>query len=813
MLAPYRVIDLCDERGALCGALFAALGADVVMVEPPEGGSVRTREPVRRGDDGAPESAWHWSYSRGKRSVVIDVETTDGRRALHDLIRGADVVIESYGPSEAARLGLCWDDVGAVEPGVVLVSISPFGHRGPKAGWPATDLTVAAAAGVLILTGDEDRGPVPISVPQAFLHASAEAFGAALVALTERTRSGHGQHVDVSAQEAFAAAAQSAVVSAMVGHHSPERSALGSRTGKYTFRNVYRCRDGHTSLLFQFSPAFATANRALLDWAASCGFSDPVVDAEEWSTYRERLSEQSTDLSRLDRLFGLLERFLVTRTKAELLDAAIERGVLVAPLSTIDDVLGSEHLAQRDCWEDVRSGSGTTVRAPISWFASAGRRALRPGPPPGLGEHTAEVLAESGRRPGSAPSGPAPSDPPLAGLKVLDFTWVLAGPAATRTLADAGATVVRIQSRRRADPIHAVSPFVEGVAGPGRSVSAQVAGAGKLSLGLDLTHEGARAVIDDLVGWADLVVESFAPGALGRLGLGYDDLREIRPDLVMASTCLMGQTGPLARLAGYGTMAAALAGFGELVGWPDRHPVGPYGAYTDYISPRFVVGTVLAALDHRRRTGEGAHLDLSHMESSLWMLAPALLERGLTGARWERCGDADRHLAPSGVFSVLGDDEWVALGCRDDEDWRTLATLVGRSDLAVLDRAERRRRDAELRAVIAAWTGEQGRDAVVDRLVSAGVPAHGVSRSIDFVADPHLVERSHIRCVPSSSFAHSEVFLEGPRAHLSRTPLDVRFGAPRVGEHSEHVLVDLLGFSPDRVAELIASGIVEPDAT
>src|ERR1051325_1409301 len=210
----------------------------------------------------------------------------------------------------------------------------------------------------------------------------------------------------------------------------------------------------------------------------------------------------------------------------------------------------------------------------------------------------------------------------LADVKVLDFMWAVAGPAASRVLADCGATVIRLESTRRTDASRTLAPFLAVPPGPEDCAIFHNLNAGKLMITLDLDKEDGRAIALDLVRWADVVLDSFTAGTMQRWSLDYESLRTVKPDIIVLSSCLMGERGPLSSFAGFGNLAAAITGFYNLTGWPDRPPAGPFSAYTDYLSPRFTVAAVLAALDHRRRTGEGVYIDQSQAEASLQFLSP-----------------------------------------------------------------------------------------------------------------------------------------------------------------------------------------------
>jgi benzylsuccinate CoA-transferase BbsF subunit len=274
----------------------------------------------------------------------------------------------------------------------------------------------------------------------------------------------------------------------------------------------------------------------------------------------------------------------------------------------------------------------------------------------------------------------------------------------------------------------------------------------------------------------------------------------------MISSCLMGQTGPLSRFAGYGNLAAALCGFTALAGWPDRPPSGPFGAYTDYLSPRLALATLLAALDHRRRTGEGQYIDFSQGEAALHFLTPILLDLGINDRLPARAGNTDLDMSPHGVYPAAGDDEWVAIACQTAEQWRRLATAIGRDDLAALTTPERRDRRKELDAAVAAWTSELNRFDIQDRLQAVAVPVHAVQNSPECRADPQLDSLGHFVTTDHAEFGPVEV--EGSRIYLSDTPAGIG-AAPTIGQHVLPVLETICGYDQDRITELLVSGALE----
>lgn len=406
----------------------------------------------------------------------------------------------------------------------------------------------------------------------------------------------------------------------------------------------------------------------------------------------------------------------------------------------------------------------------------------------------------------------AAQDTPLGHLKVLDLAWVVAGPIIGRVLADFGASVVRVESSRRVETARMMGPFPGGAIDPQKSGLFENCNAGKLGLALNLSSPDGQEVIRDLVAsWADVVIESFSPGQMERWGLGFDALKAIRPDLVMLSSSLMGQTGPYSAFAGYGNIGAAMSGFQNLVGWPGELPVGPFGPYTDYVAPRFGILALLAALDHRDRTGEGCRIDLSQAETGIQFLAPEIVEYAQTGRIAAANGNRDDAMAPHGVFPCQGGSEdWVAIAVRDEAEWGRLARMIGGAALSDDARFEnlaaRKANEDDLEAIIAAWTITRASHEVERLLQSGGIPAHVAVSSADFVNDPHLMARGHLIRLPHPLMGESTV--EATRFILSETPGRPQRCAPTFGRDEAHILKDLIGYGSERIAALRQAGVL-----
>ena len=399
---------------------------------------------------------------------------------------------------------------------------------------------------------------------------------------------------------------------------------------------------------------------------------------------------------------------------------------------------------------------------------------------------------------------------PLAGLKVLDLAWVVAGPLIGRSLADYGATVVRVDSSKRVETARLMGPFPGGRMDVQQSTLYENCNAGKLGLALDLRQEAARDVVRDLAVWADVAVESFTPGQMAKWGLGYDRLSAINPGLVMVSTSLMGQFGRYTSYSGYGNHGAAIAGFQAVVGPEGGVPVGPFGPYTDYVAPRFGLVALLAALDARARTGRGCHLDVSQSEAGIQFLAPHVADCSVTGRELGARGNRDETMAPHGMFPAAGWDSWVAIAARDDGEWRRLARIVGGESLAGDPRfatlAGRRTHEDELERIVADWTSARPVEEIEEILQGEAIPAHRAAATEDFVADPQLLARGHL--VRLDHPLMGEAVVEGSRYRLSRTPVTYARSAPTYGRDNETVLAGILGYSPERIAALREAGIL-----
>jgi benzylsuccinate CoA-transferase BbsF subunit len=404
--------------------------------------------------------------------------------------------------------------------------------------------------------------------------------------------------------------------------------------------------------------------------------------------------------------------------------------------------------------------------------------------------------------------GTMPANLPFDGIKVADFSWVWVGPTTTKYLADHGATVVRVETERPPDRVRAAGPFKDNDPGTNRSHGFGDFNTSKYGLSLDLKSPQGAGVAHRLIAWADVVIESFTPGTVDDLGIGYETAQRLNPSVIMVGTCLMGQTGPAASLAGYGFHAGAIAGFYEVTGWLDLPPDGPFTAYTDAVAPRLLAATIMAAIDHRRRTGEGQYIDASQLEMSLQFLAPQIIDYNASGREVSRIGNRSDTAAPHGAYRCSVDDQWCAIAVETDEDWARLRSAVGdpawASDSRFRTTEGRLRHHDELDEHISQWTADKSPREVMRILQSAGVPAGVVQRSSDLMRDPQLAHRNFFRYLEHPEVG--KVPYTGHQFRISGYDNGPRFAPPLLGEHNDPVLRDLLGMTDDEIADVVIAG-------
>lgn len=399
----------------------------------------------------------------------------------------------------------------------------------------------------------------------------------------------------------------------------------------------------------------------------------------------------------------------------------------------------------------------------------------------------------------------------LQGVKILDFSWVLAGPLSTKLLGMHGATVIKVESTHHPDILRQLGPMAGNIKGVNRSGAFSVYNNDKLSIAVDLNKPKAMDVLRKLIAWCDIVVENFSPGNMEKRGLGWEELKKVNPDIIMLRVSLNGQTGPRARQPGFGGAFQSQVGFTELIGWPEREPVLIPIAFTDQVVPWYVAIIALAALEYRDRTGKGLYVDIGQYESGLNFLIPAALDYTVNGRIWTRAGNRLPYACPHGVYRCQGDDRWVAIAVFSDSQWRAFTKTIGQLPWTTSPKfstfLERKQNEDEMDRLIEMWTVNYTAEDVMRMMQNSGVPAGVVESNKDLYEDPQLSHRNHF-----IRLQHPEMgpcAYDSPSFRLSKTPAELKLPAPCLGEHTAYVCTEIMGMPDEEFLELMAEGVFE----
>jgi len=398
---------------------------------------------------------------------------------------------------------------------------------------------------------------------------------------------------------------------------------------------------------------------------------------------------------------------------------------------------------------------------------------------------------------------------PLEGIRVCDFTWVWAGPFCTMQLAHLGADVIKIESSRRLDTVRGFVP-ADDQPGINRAGYFNQYNQGKRSIALDLGTEEGRAIAFQLATISDIVTENFSAGVMQRMGLGYERLKAVKPEIIMISLSGYGASGPLSPYISYGPAQVPMSGLASLTGYVGGPPNEVGVSYGDPNGGIHGAVAILAALWHRQRTGEGQYIDQSQWESAIAVLPEGIMAQVMNGEQPERMGNRSLTMAPHGTFRTAGEDDWVSIACDSDEEFAALCGVMDRPKLANDQRfataGARKANEEALETEITAWTSGRDRWEVTRQLQAAGVAAFPSMTSADLVNDPHLRERDIF-----VELEHPEV---GVRTHvgipwkLSATPCAVERPAPLLGQHTDEVLREVLHMPDTELAALRERGVL-----
>ncbi len=769
------VLDLSTElAGAYASKLLADLGARVIMLEASEPSSLRRWN--------APDdAAWGGPFAHlgaGKESVV-PTDHADARQLLDLLLRRADVLIADDGSP--------WrNDLPARLPErVIEVSLSDWGEEGPYAKWRGSEIATWAMGGYMFFTGDPGREPLMLPGGQSQLHLGVHAAIAALTAVRERRRSGHGQRVALNALEANLSA-HAWLISSWIA------SGIALNRSPHDFTKT---RDGWAL----FMRAVPNPNVFLLIDQPERMEQVELTSIDAWQA---QLGELYRDVEVWARDYGA----------EEVATLAQELRIACTPVLDAKGLDENIQLGARDWWEAGEDQALGELRFPGPAYLLSDTPACRQGPAPALGEHTAAIRQEFADTPRPAPPpAMATTELPLQGLRVVELTSNWAGPIVGRHLGDLGADVIKLEwaARPATRALFMPGPTQDPQRYPyDRAMYFNLLNRNKRDLIVDLSTEDGKAVFLDLISEADVFVENNSARVMPNLRLDQEIVRAHNPRLIYVSMSGFGATGPWRDWSAYGSNIEASSGLASVTGYqPDQVRRTPL-FYADPVSGNHATAAILAALEQRERSGEGQYIDIALNEAGAAYFFEALMEYQVSGAVRQPNANRDARFAPQGAYRAMGEDVWIALSVQTDADWVSLCELIERPDLAedssLASLEGRRARHDELDAAIAAWTSEREQYEAVRALQGANISAAPILANWQVLHDPHIHASGFYRWIDHSVIGVYP-FPSWPW-RFSRTPASIRRAAPRFAEHNREVLREL-GYSEARIAELYESGV------
>ncbi len=827
LLGAWRVLDMADLRGAMCGRILADLGADVIRVDPdpapfptPAGPAPTTgpapfpspADPASTTGPAPPAAAYTDVAAAYRHANKRTMPFPTDPAALHELLARADVLIENLDPARRAQLGLRPAEGVTRHPELIHVAMADFGLTGPRSGWRLEPLTAQAAGGTLFASGFPELPPCWF--PGYLGHDCASIYGAigAVAALLDRRRHGRGQTVEVSVQEAtLAGTVPWSVAIQDYLKVNPFLPAEGKRNAD-GFYQVLPAADGWVR--------FVIGNEKQWRGAVALAGDPDVLTADEWldPLYRR----MNADVSRL-----VMAETLRDRTRAELFEQARRVGATLGMIHLPSEYVSHEQVRHRRVFSesDLPGMEGAPLaRPPVHLSATPGLDRARPATaaPPDAWPPRPPLAAARSARPDAGVSGPYPSAPRpaeghpataatatatdtdtllLDGVRVVEFGMAAVGPEVSLVLSELGADVIKIESSVHLDVLRQA-----GFDRVNCAFAFNTECRGRRSVTLNLDHPEGRRLAFELCARADVVVENFRGGVLESLGLGYQAVKGANPGVIYVSSQGYGSDGPLAGMPAYGPLNLGFVGLHHLWNHPDApYPCGTSLNHPDHVAGKFVAVAVLGALDHRAGTGEGQRIEMAQTELAAYLRGEVYLDGWRLGADPLAIGNDSTTACPHGVFPTAGDDRWIAVVAATDTDWEALCLAAGwpaDPELATLD--ARLARAGPITARLAEWTSGWDAAELAARLQDHGVSACPVMGPFDHLADPHLAARRFI-----VELEHPEV---GPERHegdpvrMSVTAQRRPASAPCLGAHTEEVLGEVLGLVPGDVERLVAEG-------
>lgn len=851
-LAGVTVVELADETGEYVGKLLAGLGADVIKVEPRGGEVTRTYGPFKDDVADRERSLHFWHYNIGKRSVQLDLDDVEDVARLRDLVSTADVFVHTRGADYMRDRGLDQETVRAATPELIYCRISAFGDDGPWADYHGSDLVHLALGGVAMNCGYDpepsgryDTPPIAPQMWQAY-HIAGETTSIAIItALVYRQSCGLGQYLSASIHDAVSKNTETDVPNWIYQRLTHIRQTCRHSMPQEAVPALAMTKDGRWLLPYRtYLPGGAVLFHALVEMLSRHGMQSDLDDPKYLDDdYRAQphVAQHIGDVTD-----GLINKFLADR---QIWQEAQQGGMPWAPIRSPHENIVDPHFVKRSSFDIVEHpelGESYTYTG-ARWYCPdvpwrTGKR------PPMLGEHTAEVLegvtkrtarpdprGDHVSRRGGAETSPVGKPFALAGVRVVDLSWLLASAGAGRFLAAHGAEVIKVEhssrwdtmrfgagfcpkggraERDRAEGPIAVAP---GDRGPNTSGAFMEINAGKLGVSLNLKSPEGKRILEGLIADADMVIEGFSPGTMERMGLGYARLREINPNIIYVQQSGTGEYGVYGGMRTYGPTAAAFAGISEMSGMPAPFPPAGIGySYLDWFGAYNMATAMLAALYRKQRTGLGCHVDASQVEIGIYLTGTAVLDHSVNKRVYERTGNRSpfKLAAPHGIYPTQGTDRWIALSSFTEDEWSTLVDVLDKPELGTDARfvtlADRLHNQDDLDEIIAscvaAWDGYELMHTLQERGFPAGICQTAQDRC---ESDPQLAHLGWAEEIPQSEIGIWPV--RTLPVHFSETPSCIggfvgRSG-PSYGEDNFSFYSKQLGLTSTEIDELVRAGV------
>jgi crotonobetainyl-CoA:carnitine CoA-transferase CaiB-like acyl-CoA transferase len=793
--------------GPYCGKLLADMGADVIKVESPQGDPARTYASFTDPSPHPERNPLFLYLNTSKRGITLDLNQNSDLETFKRLVEWADILIDNHIPGFLENLGLPWDKLRELNKSLIYTVLTPYGLTGPKRDVKGDELTLihAAALGNLLpaRSVNIDRPPVKLGGFKAGYSSGIIAAVTSLAAVMDKEKTGRGRLIDISLHEVILNQVYPNILAyhydKTTWHRVPDRPPGMGRMETADGHVILNAADDH-----HFKALQEIAGHP--DWMAG----------DKWLDMGYRVHH-------LMDIAPQLEAWMRQQKTYDIYHKIAKKKIPIGPVATAKNIMEDPQYLAREYFVEVdhpKAGKHRYAGWPYK-MSAAGPEVSRPAPL--LGQHNEKVLSESSflKKTGHTVTTPAQPEvpesvnaPPLKGIRILDFSWVWAGPVASMTLANLGAEVIRVESHKRTDllrrryrwPLPEPAPIP---CPPNQGTSFNSVNLNKKSVTLDLSQPEGLALAHRLVAMSDVVLDNMRPGAMTKLGLGYEDLCQIKPDIIAAASSSHGLGGPETHYLGFATIHFAAGGGCFLSGYPDDHPTHGSSGDIDVLNAITTAYSILAALYHRNYSGEGQFIDFSQSEGVSSTHGEALLSYAMTGIIPQRAGNAHPQYAPHNLYKCWGVDRWLALEIHSDEEFASLTRVIGQPELAEDDRFKdmpsRKKNEAELDQIIEAWTSKRDRDWMVNEFCQAGLAAAPSRDARDVYADRHLRARNSIVTIEHPEMGNFEIV--GPPWKMSDCDIPIRH-SPLLGEHNNYVLGELLGLTKEEMERLREKDII-----